>query len=67
VVLSVTVGTDGSARNVEVTHSSGHELLDRAALNTVRAWRFDPATHRGVPFVMTVEVPVRFELRDERW
>lgn len=67
VVLSVTVGTDGSARKVEVTSSSGYDLLDRSALDAVRAWRFDPATRRGVPVVMTVEVPVRFELRAERW
>lgn len=67
VVLSVTVGTDGRAREITVKGSSGYELLDRAALDAVRRWRFDPATRRGVPFVMTVDVPVRFELREGRW
>lgn len=67
VVLSVTVETDGRAMEVTVKDSSGHEVLDRAALDAVRRWRFDPATRRGVPCVMTVDVPVRFELREERW
>lgn len=67
VILSVTVGTDGRARDVVLKSSSGHEILDRSALRAVRGWRFDPATRLGIPFVMTVDVPIRFELRDGQW
>jgi periplasmic protein TonB len=67
VMLSVNVGVDGKAHAVEVQETSGFDLLDRAALRAVREWRFDPATRGGTPIEMTVEVPVRFELRDDSW
>ena len=67
VMLSVNVGVDGKAQAVEVKETSGFDLLDRAALLAVREWRFDPATRGGAPVEMTVDVPVRFELREDSW
>lgn len=63
VVLDVLVTIDGMAADVRVAASSGHAILDRAALNTVRAWRFTPARKGRHPVEMWVQVPVRFELR----
>ncbi len=67
VLLSVTVGIDGRPKEVSVKKSSGYEILDESALRAVKDWRFDPATRRGVPFEMTVEIPVRFELSQGNW
>jgi protein TonB len=62
VVLRVAVGLDGTPRTVAVARSSGHDVLDDAALAAVRRWRFTPATVAGLPVEGTVEVPIEFRL-----
>ena len=62
VLLRVAVLENGAVESVALRRSSGHALLDEAALRAVRGWRFAPA-HRGERAVpATVEVPVRFAL-----
>lgn len=62
VVLRVNVAADGSASDVEFVQRSGSQLLDRAAQQAVRKWRFRPATRDKVAVASTVEVPVVFTL-----
>jgi protein TonB len=62
VILSVEVAADGRADNVTMTRTSGFPLLDQAALNAVRAWRFEPAHAAGLPVPSQVDVPIRFTL-----
>jgi protein TonB len=62
VIMRVLVEASGEAREVIVASSSGHELLDRAALKSVRDWRFLPARRGAQAFAAWVEFPVRFEL-----
>ncbi|MEE9195303.1 MAG: energy transducer TonB [Alphaproteobacteria bacterium] len=64
VVLRVRVLPGGTARSVEVLSSSGHAILDRAALKAVRAWRFVPAKRSGVPVGGAIDVPITFRLTD---
>ena len=64
VVLRVQVLPGGTARSVEVLSSSGHAILDRAALKAVRAWRFVPAKRGGVPVAGAIDVPISFRLAD---
>ncbi|RPH46639.1 MAG: energy transducer TonB [Burkholderiales bacterium] len=45
--LDVHVGADGAVIDVQVRASSGSPALDRAAIDTVRRWRFRPATVDG--------------------
>ncbi len=47
--LDVHVGADGSVLDVRLRQSSGSPLLDRTAIETVKRWRFDPATVDGHP------------------
>jgi protein TonB len=62
VLLSVRVGADGASHTVLLKHSSGHAVLDNAALQTVQRWRFVPA-HRGdAPVESWVDVPIIFRL-----
>lgn len=62
VLLSVQVGADGTSHEVLLKRSSGHAVLDDAALQTVRRWRFVPA-HRGdSPVESWVDVPILFRL-----
>ncbi|MHB8811592.1 MAG: energy transducer TonB [Desulfobulbaceae bacterium] len=66
VLLAVAVGSDGSVQEVRVHSGSGHELLDEAALRAVRAWRFQPGNRGGKPVATEVQVPVHFQLEDNR-
>ena len=63
VLLRVEVTADGRAAAVSIANSSGYAVLDRAARNAVRRWRFTPAMKAGVRSASTVTVPVRFVLR----
>ena len=62
VVLSVTVSGVGRAVEILIKQSSGHELLDQAAVKAVRAWEFEPARIGAVGVESKIEVPVRFKL-----
>ncbi len=62
VMLRVLVTIDGAAARVELDRSSGSALLDGAAQDAVRGWRFVPA-RRGTQNVEDwVRVPVVFRL-----
>jgi periplasmic protein TonB len=61
VLLRVFVAADGRPTNVVVLKSSGHDMLDQSALETIRTrWRFVPARRNGVPVDDTVQVPIMF-------
>ena len=62
VLLRVAVLENGAVESVVLRRSSGHALLDEAALRTVRGWRFAPAQRGGRAVPAAVEVPVRFAL-----
>ncbi len=65
VTLLVKVLPDGSVGGIEILKSSGHPILDRSALKTVRKWRFRPGTRMGKPVAMKVKVPVVFRLNSD--
>lgn len=63
VLLRVTVGDDGRPQRVELQRSSGHALLDRAAIEQVqKRWRFRPLIIDGRPSRAVGLVPIRFVL-----
>jgi protein TonB len=62
VILRVEVGTDGHPNAVSIEKSSGIKAFDRIARQTVRHWRFIPATRNGMPVNDTVQVPIHFQL-----
>jgi protein TonB len=57
------VGREGRVIEVAVAQSSGADDLDRAALEAVRVWRFQPGTRGPTPVEAWIKVPVRFQLR----
>jgi len=58
----VLIGADGSVGQVLVAKSAGHFDLDRAAVEALKTWRFEPA-RRGREAVATwVIIPVQFKL-----
>jgi protein TonB len=62
VLLAARVSTDGVCAEVRLRQSSGHALLDEAALTTVRRWRFVPARRGETPVESWVNVPISFRL-----
>jgi protein TonB len=62
VLVWVLVGEDGTPEQVQVKESSGWNLLDRAAVDAIKKWRFAPAQRGGKPVADWVLVPVRFRL-----
>lgn len=65
VLLIVTVGPDGRPEAIEIERSSGHAILDRAAIEQVqRRWRFRPLIVDGLPTRARGLVPIRFDLLD---
>jgi len=63
ILLSVMVAVDGTVVGLNVKESSGHPVLDRAAMKAVATWEFEPARRMGVPVPLPVDIPVRFVLR----
>lgn len=60
VVMRVHVAADGRVLDTDVVKSSGHQALDEAALNAVRASAFHPALKEHRPIDSVIEVPTSF-------
>jgi protein TonB len=56
VILEATVGASGTVQDARVLRS--HSVLDKAALEAVRQWRYEPLMLNGAPtpFILTVTV-----------
>ncbi len=63
VILEATVDTEGRVETVRVLRSVG--LLDEAAIQAVRQWRYSPLTLNGLPTPFILTVTVAFELEGE--
>ena len=62
VLLRVGVSAEGRSVSPQVVGSSGHWVLDEAALEAVRGWRFIPARRGRKRVASQVEVPITFVL-----
>ncbi|QDU58276.1 energy transducer TonB [Aeoliella mucimassa] len=60
VTLRLHIAADGSVSLVDVVDSSGHELLDKSAIDAVQQWTFHPAQRDGEPVESTAILPVSF-------
>ena len=66
VLLRVLVNEEGRTASVEVNRSSGVEVLDQAALEAIKHWRFSPARYGEKPVESWVRIPIDFRLTDAR-
>lgn len=62
VIVRLTVLPSGLVEKAELVKSSGVAALDRAALDTLRLWRLQPALRAGEPVVSRIEIPIKFVL-----
>ena len=61
VVVRVEVDAGGSPAGVALVQRSGSRDLDRAAMEAVRDWRFQPAQRNGQAVPGTIEIPFDFK------
>ena len=62
VVLEVLVDENGKVDDLMLFKSSGHAILDKAAISSVKKWLFEPGTIGRKRVKMKVKLPVRFKL-----
>lgn len=60
--LRILVDVNGHAKDVKLLKSSGYEILDKAAVRSVKNWRFDPKVFKGKKVEGWIEVEVPFTL-----
>ena len=60
VTLHAEVLPNGAPRELKIVKSSGHRLLDMAAMAAVKKWKFEPTSVDGNAVVSWVRVPVNF-------
>lgn len=65
VILRIIVSEDGSVVSVVVDSSSGFEILDNAAVEAVKTWRFMPPQKNGEAVPCGLIIPIRFELDND--
>lgn len=61
VILEIVVGTDGSVTDAKILRSI--PLLDQAALDCVRKWKFETTQLNGTPVPVIMTVTVNFALQ----
>ena len=62
VMLKVLVSREGHVLQLEVARSSGYDILDKAAGEAVKSWRFVPAKRGEIAVDEWVQVPLAFRL-----
>lgn len=62
VILTVRVNEDGRVADARVKATSGYELLDNSALETVRLWRFEPGRQGASVMASWTDVRINFHL-----
>jgi len=64
VKLKVFVLANGRVGKIEIIRPSGHEILDRSALEAVKDWVFVPGRENGKEISSWVTVPIAFQLKN---
>lgn len=64
VLVKVEVLTNGRVGQTVVRKSSGYAILDQAAVNAVKTWKFEPAKKSGIPYKTWAELPIKFVISD---
>jgi protein TonB len=64
VLLRVLVDDQGRSKKVEIHKSSDSEILDRAAVEAIKRWRFHPARYGDKPVESWLRIPIEFRLAD---
>lgn len=64
VQVEFTIAPDGTTQDLQVLDSAPKVVFDRAALDSVSKWRFEPVRRNGAPVAQRAVLQVRFVLND---
>ncbi len=64
VLVRIAITADGAVRSATVERSSGYDVLDRAAVEAVLRWRFEPARRAGAAVASDRSLRFVFRLAD---
>jgi len=64
VLVKAEVLTNGRVGQAVIRKSSGYAILDEAAVNAVKTWKFEPAKKSGIPYKTWAELPIKFVISD---
>ena len=62
--IRVVVQPNGFPKTISIKKTSGHKVLDNAAIEAIRKTRFIPAKDGNIPVRSIVEIPIRFDLKN---
>jgi len=62
VMLQLRITAAGNVEDVQLIQSSGHRVLDEAAIKAVAQWKGEPAKRWGRPVESVERLPIRFRL-----
>ena len=63
VILEVLVSPEGKVADCRIFRSCGYSVLDKAAMNSLKNWLFEPGMRGEEKVEMWVKVPIRFQLK----
>ncbi len=63
-LLLLEITAEGRVGEVTVLKSSGYEVLDRAAIQAAKKWRYQPAQRDGAAVDWNIRIPITFVLED---
>jgi len=66
VLLRVLVDHQGRIKQVDINSSSGSDVLDHAAAEAIKRWRFHPARYGDKPVESWLRIPIEFRLADAK-
>ncbi len=66
VLLSVEVSERGAPTGIKIEQSSGHDILDQAAVEAVLRWKFSPAHLGRMAMRSQVKIPIQFKIIEKR-
>lgn len=64
VQVEFTIAPDGTTRDLQVRDSAPAQVFDKAALDSVSKWRFEPIRRNGAPVAQRAVLQVRFVLNN---
>jgi protein TonB len=64
-VVAAEVLPDGSVGRTALAKTSGHEVLDKAAQESIKDWKFETGSPKDESVPQYVDIPVTFKLQKE--
>lgn len=62
-LIEVWLDENGKQIKQKIIQSSGHEILDTRALNTIKQWQFSRQMSQGEAIAHRVQIPINFKLK----